>query len=770
MNFFRRSLTSRFGQSAAMLAAGLLLTIGASQHAEAQEGKTVKSVDVQYVGYQTVAKDRILSSTSTRVGDKLSLAVVDEDVQNLYKSGDVENVKVLAENVSGGVALIYVVQTRAVYGGAQFAGNTVVDTNKLKRQVDLRVNSPIDEEALKTAREDMQEIYRKKGFSEATVSYRIGAPTAEGYSVVVFEIDEGTQGVIGNIEFVGNTAFPSARLKEQMTQKEKGPLSFIGDKGAADAETLAQDVRAIEDFYRDNGYLNAKVVNVSRVRSDAKYVDVILTIDEGGTYVVDSLAINGISVLSMQDDVMPYLRTKAGDKFAGNSLKSDIKLITDQYGSRGYADAQVIPRLEDAGNGAVRVVIDVTEGRAYRIGQIHIEGNDKTKDHVIRRELPLEPGQPFDTTKTEVTQRRLENMNYFANVELMPLPTSSLDEKDLLIRVVEKPTGSVNFGAGFSSIDSLTGFFEITQSNFDLFDWPSFSGGGQRFRFSARAGGERQDYSISITEPWAFGHRIALTTEGYYRDLLFVSDQYDQRNVGGAINLRKSLGEFTYGTVEYRGENVKITTEPNASPLFMAEAGSFFKSSINVSVVRDTRDNIFLPRTGSKISAGFEFAGLGGDVDDNIFTVQGSKYFNLPYDAIVSFVGRYQYSSDGDHIFTRHFLGGANNLRGFDYRDVGPRDPVSLEVLGGNQAWYGTAEVTVPIVEKIRGALFYDIGEVSDGPVGSVGGGVNSDWGIGVRMFVLGNAPVRLDYAFPLQADQFNDEGGRFQFTMGAQF
>ncbi|MBP82921.1 MAG: outer membrane protein assembly factor BamA [Verrucomicrobiales bacterium] len=770
MNLFRRILTHRHGRFAAILTAGLVLSSLLSINAEAQEGKTVKSVDVQYVGYQTVSKARILSSTSSQVGDKLSLSAVDEDVKNLYKSGDVENVKVLANEVGGGIELIFVVQTRAVYGGSQFTGNTVVDTSKLKRQVDLTVNDPIDEELLKTARQDIQKLYRKKGFSEATVSYRIGAPTAEGYSTVVFAIDEGIQGVIRNVEFVGNTAFASARLKDQMTQKEKGLRSIFGEAGAVDAETLAQDVRAIEDFYRDNGYLNAKVTNVSRLRADAKYVDVIMTIEEGDTYLVESLVVNGVSALSMQDDIVPYLRTKAGDKFAGGSLKSDIKLIVDQYGSRGYADARVVPRLEDAGNGAVKVVINISEGRSYRIGQINIEGNDKTKDHVIRRELPLEPGQPFDTTKTEVTQRRLENMNYFANVELLPLDASYLDEKDLLIRVVEKPTGSINFGAGFSSIDSLTGFFEVTQSNFDLFDPWKFSGGGQRFRFSARAGSERQDYSIAITEPWAFGRPIALTAEAYYRDLLFVSDQYDQTDIGAAISLRKSVGEFTYASVEFRGENIEITPESNASPAFLNEKGDFMKSSVGLTIVRDTRDNVFLPRLGSKVSAGFEFVGLGGDIDDNIFTLQGSKYFNLPYDAIVSFIGRYQHSSNGDHLFTRHFLGGANNLRGFDFRDVGPRDQVSGESLGGNEAWYGTAELTLPIVEKIRGALFYDIGEVSGGPTGSVGGGINSDWGVGVRMFILGSAPVRLDYAFPLQADAFNDEGGRFQFTMGAQF
>jgi outer membrane protein insertion porin family len=240
--------------------------------------------------------------------------------------------------------------------------------------------------------------------------------------------------------------------------------------------------------------------------------------------------------------------------------------------------------------------------------------------------------------------------------------------------------------------------------------------------------------------------------------------------MGAAIALRKSVGEFTYASVEFRGENIEITPESNASAAFQAEAGEFMKSSVGLTVVRDTRDNVFLPRLGSKVSAGFEFVGLGGDIDDNIFTVQGSKYFNLPYDAIVSFIGRYQHSSNGDHLFTRHFLGGANNLRGFDFRDVGPKDSSSLEALGGSKAWYGTAELTLPIVEKIRGALFYDIGEVSGGPAGSVGGGVNSDWGVGVRMFILGSAPVRLDYAFPIQADPFNDEGGRFQFTMGAEF
>ncbi len=770
MNFIRPHRVKKRALRGLTILAGFALAISAVPESHGQvAGKTIKAIDVQYVGNQSVSPDRILSHLSSRVGDKLSPAKIDDDVKALYASGDVENVKILSESQSGGVRLIIVVQTRALYGGVEFRGNTLIDSDKLRKKVELKVNKSIDEGALQTARQEIQEMYKKKGFSEVTVTYRIGPATSEGYSKVIYSIDEGTQGVLRDVSFVGNTAFSEAELREVMSQKEKGLKTLLGGSGSTDSSSLADDVRSIEDKYRDKGFLNARVVNVAKMRADAKYVDVVITIDEGGTYLVESLAIQGVQSIPLTTDILPYLKTKAGDRFSGAKLKEDLKLIGDQYGSQGYAEARVTPRLEEAGNG-VRVVLDVEEGRQYKIGQIHIEGNENTKDKVIRRELPLEPGQSYDSTKTAVTQRRLENMNYFSSVEVMPLDTSYLDEKDLLIRVTEKPTGTINLGAGFSSIDSVTGFFEVTQTNFDLFGWGNdFTGAGQRFRLSLRGGSERRDFSISITEPWFLDQRLALSVEAYYRDLLFLSDQYDQTQYGVNLGLRKSLGEFTYGVVKLVGEQIQIDSEPTASTAFLAEDGDFTKVSVGFDIVNDTRDNIFLPRTGHKVSAGFEFAGIGGDVDDTIFSASAAQFFKLPYDGILSFSGKYFQSTNGDHIFTRHFVGGANNLRGFEYRDVGMRDAVSGESLGGTEAYYGTAEVTVPIVEKVRVAAFYDIGEVVGGP-GTVGGGINSDYGIGLRLFVLGNAPVRLDYAIPVQTDAFNDDGGRFNFTIGAQF
>ena len=284
---------------------------------------------------------------------------------------------------------------------------------------------------------------------------------------------------------------------------------------------------------------------------------------------------------------------------------------------------------------------------------------------------------------------------------------------------------------------------------------------------SARVGTERKDFVISLTEPWTFGHRIATTGEFFYRDLNFLSDYYDQREIGGRLSVRKPLGEFMYASLGVSPQDVEITADADASEAIMAEEGSYFYTPIALDIVRDTRDSIYLPRKGYRAAAGVE-QGLG-DVQNTTFTVQGATHYTIPTtDIILSGFGKYANVSDGDTIFVRQFLGGANNLRGFDFRDVGPKDETG-EPLGGDELWYLTAEATVPLIPKIRGALFYDVGQVSGGP-GEFGGGTNSNWGFGLRLFIMGGAPIRLDYGIPIDSDEFNDSSGRFNFTIGYQF
>jgi len=739
----------------------------------AQDGQIIKEIEVQYVGSKTVAEERILSRMSTKVGQTLSLAQVDEDVKGLYESGEVDNVRILSEPAPGGVKLIVVVQSRSLFGGVEFEGNELFSDAKLAKTLELSANKAIDEAALRKARQDIQNKYREKGYSEAAVSYRIAAPTPQGYSKVVFNIDEGSQGILRDVKFEGNNAIAGAKLKEVMAQREKSIVSTVTKKvGRTDAESMAQDVRAIEDHYRDSGYLNARVTNVSKIPVDSKYNDVQITINEGQQFNVGEISLEGVKALSQEQDIAPQLKTKAGQAFSGSALRDDIKLINDKYGTEGFVEARVNPRLEDGGPGRVNVRLQVDEGRPYKIGQIHIEGNERTYDRVIRRELPLYPGEALDMNVVDVATRRLQNMNYFETVDITPVNTSYCDQKDLIVKVTEKSTGSLNLGAGFSTIDNVTGFAEVTQSNFDLFGWRNgFVGGGQRFRLNVRGGAMRKDVSVSITEPWFMGNRVALTTEGFYRDANFLSTLFDQKTYGGSIGLRKALAEFLYASLDYRYEVYEIDPAATAPAIYQAEAGTHIKNSLALDATYDTRDNLFLPRRGHRVQAGVEGAGLGGNVDDMIYSASASQHYTVPgTDLILNAVGRFNYSAQGDHLFTRHFLGGANNLRGFNFRDVGPKDPVQFQGVGGRQAWFASVEATYPVVDKVRVAAFYDVGEVSGGPVGSVGGGLNSDYGAGLRLFLMGPAPIRLDYAIPVQTDPFNQNNGRFNFTIGTQF
>ena len=732
-------------------------------------GKVVKAIDVEYVGSAAVAKDRILASMSTKVGDVLTPAKIDEDIKNLYASGDFENIRVLSKPSDGGVSLKLVVQARSMLGEVRFVGNSAFDSEKLTKQADLRVNRAIDETEVREGRDAILELYRKRGFPETTVSYQVSAPDRSGYSTVTYSVSEGGQAKLRDVTFVGNAVFTSAQLRKQMEQKTKSVLNPFAKEARIDDSTLETDIRSIEDHYQNNGYLGAHVVNVSRVRVEGgEEVDLVITINEGEAYTIGNVSVSGAQSLSVSDDITPYLKTKSGNAYSGEFLKEDIALIEDQYGLKGYADARVTPKLDPAGANAVSIVFVISEGRSYNVGQINIEGNTKTKDEVIRRELAIKPGEPFDKAKIEASRARLQNLNYFAAVDVMPVDTGSMiDEKDLVITVTEKPTGTINFGAGFSSIDNLVGFMEISQTNFDIGNWPSLTGGGQRFRLGVRVGTKRRDIQLSVTEPWFMGKRLALTGEAFYRDLLFLSDYYDQTTFGAGLSLRKPLGKFVYAEAGIRPQSIEISVDNNASEVLMEEQGDFFYNPFEFELVYDDRTDLFLPRQGRRLSAGVE-AGLGGDVDAVTFSATGAQHISLPGDTILNISGRYANVSNGDQIFTRQFLGGANNLRGFDYRDVGPKDE-NGEPLGGDEMWFVSAEYTFPILPKIRGAAFYDMGEVSGGP-GTFGGGVNSNWGFGVRLFMLGGAPIRLDYGIPIDSDPFNDGSGRFNFTIGYNF
>ncbi|HYF34865.1 MAG TPA: outer membrane protein assembly factor BamA [Prosthecobacter sp.] len=759
--------------------------------------RIVREVQVVFKGAATISEARVRAQMSTREGEPYTDETVERDIRNLYATGAVEDVDIRAVNVAGGVRVVVTLTGRGGIGEIGFLGNAAFDNEKLRKEIEVKVGDPVDDAKLTTAQQKIRELYEKKGFTDVMVTYDVRPSTKEGFSAVMFNIEEGGRGLIGDIRFEGNQAISDRKLRSKLKSKEKTFWRLWGKAGKLDNEAVQEDVRAIEQAYQDEGYVYVKVGYRREVLSDTK-VALVFEINEGGKYDVAAVDIVGATVFT-KDELMPAIRTEAGFPYSGSDVRGDEKMILDYYGSRGYADARVDTQLTDAGPGKLNVTYSLFEGSKSFIRKVNISGNEKTEDRVIRRELPFVPGDELNTVKLEQAKTTLQNMNYFEGpgepnpLTIRPVDTEVQGFKDVEVTVAEKPTGSVNFGAGFSSIDSLVGFIDVTQTNFDITDWDDFRGAGQRFNMNIRYGLRRQDFNLSLTEPWFMGQKLALTTELFYRNMNYLSTRFDQTNAGASISLRKPIGQNAYAELGYTLQHIDLAVDRSlaTSQVILNEDGDYMQSKVDLGFVHDTRDSIFITRKGHKFEAGLLASGLGGDVEVWGGNVGGQQFFSLPGDAILSFEGAARWvdgwGSAGPGmadvpIFERLFLGGANNLRGYDYREAGPKD-VTGEPIGGNFSIYGSAEVSFPIIEKVRGAFFWDVGMVSTdvtAAAGATGGRLNggpiigdgdiySNVGVGLRMF-LPVGPIRLDLGFPLKKDQFAGDSPRFQFNMGYKF
>jgi outer membrane protein insertion porin family len=727
----------------------------------------VKDIKVQYIGPESVAESRILANVSTKIGDTLDEAVIEKDIKSLYASGDVENVRMFAEPYSGGSRLIILVETRAPLGEISFTGNSAIDDDKLRREVELAIGTSFDDTQLEVARQAIYDLYTKKKFTDINVTYKTSAGTSGAFSNVTFIIDEGEKSALNDIEFVGVTVFEPKELEAVMMTKERTLLRIFSKAGRIDNLTLEEDIARIESRYKAKGYLNARVTDVDRRRVNEKKVDLVITVDEGQSYDVGRVSLEGVSLYSA-DDFTSRFQLTGGQRFDGDAMESDLTMLKDHYGQRGYADVRAIPRITSAGGNTINVEYLVSEGTKSNIGEITIKGNDRTQDKVIRRELSINPGEEFNTSALRVSQNRLRNMGYFDAVDVDVVETGIPGHKDVEISVREKSTGTINFGAGFSSIDNLVGFVDVIQTNFDAKGFPRFTGAGQKFRMGIKYGSQRKDFVMSVTEPWFADQRLSLTGEVFYHEYRFLSDYYDQRQYGVEISLTRPMGEYSRLKAFYKPQQWEVyRLAADASEELKSEEGKYLEHLVGLTYSVDTRDDVLLPRTGFTSSFGVNVA--FGDIETYGLEFKGSKHVLLPFDTILNIEGSFKatdnYSGNRVPIVERNFMGGSNDLKGFEYRDIGPRDE-NGEALGGRTAAFISAEYTVPIMNKVRLAAFTDWGTVSAdfADIGDIYG----DAGLGLRLY-LPLGLIRLDYASVIQGDEFTGSG-RFNFGMGAKF
>ncbi len=733
----------------------------------------VRQIDVQYAGSGAMAKEKILANMRTRVGKPYSEQAVEEDIRTLYGTGNISNVRIFGEPMTNGVKVIVVVQSKAQVTEVLIQGASQVKESRLRKEIGVKPKDTLNESALEQDRQKIADYYSTKGFTEASVSVKTEVDEKLGTARVIFSVDEKGKTAIRSVKFEGNTVLKNGEIAKVVKTKSKSLLNIFSKSGRLNTELLDEDVKSIRELYQSKGYVDAQVAPPKVTREGDK-VDVVFSITEGQLYRVGKVNYTGAGVFTV-DELEKGAKIKTGEVYSPQAVRSDVKAIQDMYGARGYIDFQAGANTAPGPDHTVNVNFSLDEGVQSYVERVNISGNTRTKDKVIRRELAVAPGDIFNTVRVDASKERLKNLNYFSKVEGYPSDTLVPGRKDLNVLVEEKRTGSFNFGAGFSSIENLLGFAEITQGNFDVTRWPYLTGGGQKFRMRVQYGTKRKDFIIALTEPYFMDREISLGGEVFYREASFTSSVYDEKRYGFDVTARKRFGQFTSGRVGYRLENVGIfNVDESASATIKAEEGERLKSEISAGVRYDTRDSVFLTRKGEVVDLSGYVAGgfLGGNTDIYGFDLEASKYILLPWDTILTFAGEIAGVttwSGGDRvpIFDRLYLGGANNLRGFKFRDVGPKDE-NGEPIGGNSLWRVTVEYTFPIVDKIRGAFFYDAGSVGSGSF-EYGSAVNSDVGIGVRLD-LPIGPVRLDYGIPIAADKFNDSSGKFQFNIGYQF
>ena len=773
------------GRRAVALVAAVLMLLGAIS-ARAQQGPPiVRSIDVEYTGPATVSKERILAQIRTAVGQPYSDQVVEQDIRQLYSTGSIRNVRIFASPDGTGVKVTVAVQTRSVVREIEIDGAKGIGAKRIRKEIAIKINRPVNEEELEKGRQKVIDVYRAHGFNDVTVQFRVDPiEESRGTSRVVYTIDEGVKGAVRNVHFEGNTHFSNQTLRKQMKTHGKTVISFFDKSGRLDEVQLQQDLDSVKEFYQNHGYIDVEVKDVRKEREKGP-IRLIIAVNEGPQYHVGRLTISG-EKNSTEQKIRSVIKMKEGDVYSPKQLHDDAKAIADGYGSGGYVDLVVSPESAPGGPEIIDLHYKIEEGTRSFVQRINVIGNTRTKDKVIRREVLVAPGDVFNTVRVDVTKKRLENLGYFGTVETYPEDSGVPGRRDLTIQVQEKRTGSLSFGGGFSTIDSVLVFAELTQGNFDLTNWPAMTGGGQKFRLRVQVGTQRKDLILALTEPYFLDRKFSLGGQAFFNEADYLSSVYNQRDYGFSVELRKPINSFMYASIGYRLEDIEIfNVSPGVSPEILFEQGSRVKSSIFGSLVFDRRDSPILTRTGQRLAITPYVAGgfLGGDTQTYGIDAEGSQYFHLPGDLILVFNAEAgvvdtwgsapETVTNGTLIFPavpiydRLYLGGSNNLRGFAFRDVGPRDK-SGEPLGGQSLARATAELTFPIAKNIRGAVFYDTGFVNADPYDFSATDIASDVGAGLRLD-LPIGPLRIDYGIPIQKDG-RSGGGHINFNVGYQF
>jgi len=873
----------------ALIAALLLLSSGPVRGQIAgpvPKALPVQKITLQHVGQAAASDPLIRANIRLKLGDPYSRKASDDDIHNLRNTGFFENVYVTEKQVDGGVEVIYTLVGKPVVTEILFEGNTggrKFRESKLRKKIRSRTGETLNRPRIFSDTRAILKEYQKGGYHQAGVEYEVRHDEALGQATVVFQVDPGQKVKIDDIVFENTVAFSQRELRKVIKTRKRWWMSWLTGSGKFETDQWDEDLEMLTQFYQDEGYIDFKVREIKFEYPKESRMVIRLDLYEGYRYQVGNVTFEGNTLFSgdqirrgvqvLERPVAPFMLE--GAIFTPTGLNEDRDAIRDYYEAYGYLDTVVrVTKVPNTDQGTIDLVYSIKEGEISYVEKVEIRGNTRTQDKVIRRELAISPGEVFDMVSVELSKRRLEGTGLFESVDTQVEKIPELpNRRNLIVGVQEGRTGHFLMGFGYSSIEAMFAQVGFVQGNFDLFNPPFFTGGGQKFRLQITAGTRRKDYQVTFEEPYFLDRKLRLSVNLYHREIQYYSRYFEQHQTGTKLGLSRTLwNDFTYGGVDFTFESIGIHDRSyfsdmlaehdmltnglakghpdglSANPfdwtydMARLEQGELAElnnnrlvSKLGLFFAYDTRNHALMPSRGQRTQINADVAGgpLGGDTEMYRLEINTAYYYPGFVEGhvweVVGKLGVVDTFGDSRRVpyFDRFFLGGGYSLRGYDYRDIGPRmqkwkngvendqygyyvnveneageavggkfvpvqksftdnpfaqipqelpaagnkwTPVitdGRETLGGSSYWLGSVEYSIPIIDRLRVAFFYDIGMVYEDPYEFEFSDYADNWGIGLRLTVPMLGPLRLDYGFPITHPDYVGGSGQFHFGVG---
>lgn len=766
-----------------------------SKSAPAAVRSAPKISGIEITGQKKIEKEAVLVRLVSKVGEDFSEKKVADDIRALYKLGYFVQIEVSKDSATDGVKLEYKVVEKPSVSEIVFEGNNEIKSEDLESQIPIKPFEILNQAKIQESVEKLEKHYEEKGFYLVKIEPTIEPVAADESVKIKFTITENDKVKVKKITFLGNEKVKDSYLKDRLLTSEAGFFTGMSSSGSFKQEAFERDMTILKFKYWNLGYLQVKIDRpLVTVTPDKKSIYITYHIEEGEQYSVGEVDFAGDLVFD-KSELLNTVKIKDNGIFSVEVMQKDILELQAKYGDLGYAFANVIPRYGfDEKEKKVNLVFEFEKGNKVYFGPINVVNNTKTRDKVVRRELKIREGELYNETRKRQSQEAIQRLGFFEEVNFKQIPApENPDIYKIDVVIKERNTGQLQLTAGYGNVQGLSLGGSIQQNN--------FRGLGETLGARIDATKNRQDYSISLTEPYFYDSKWSA---GF--DLFYIENKerinYDNRRTGASLRFgHPVLGDDIRAYIRYKLEKQDLFANAYTDPLlFPLNTARGVTSSVQGTLEYDTRNDRFTPSNGILADVSYEYAGLGGDLKYQELSTHLRYFKNVFWDVVwrnnLSYANLQSLNGSDVPFTSRYQLGGAYSLRGFGsgtigrrlfsqyrYNQIGTADgnPFyspgitdaerrlrSNLIFGGTQQMIFQTEMQYPLIKEagLNGVFFYDIGQAEDEIVNTK---FLSDFGLGFRW----QSPLgllRFEWGWPLTHDDLDRDAVNFEFSIGPPF